>query len=241
MDKLKRSEVIYLIVGAILVAACFGFICYTRILGEREPLSVETYNFSSDAYDVRVINSATFEDFLEVKGIGEAKATAIIGYREALGGFESIYQIGDLSAVSDKLLEAIIEHFYGDKPDKEIGESSARSVPATDIIENTGIVASQDAPAVTTAPADDEAEHGETSETSPTQNSDAKHERTPVDINNADAETIAASLLVDISVAEEIVRVREAIHGYKTINELFLCNCVTEEIFKKISDFVIIS
>lgn len=240
MDKLKKSEVIYLIVGAILVAACFGFICYTRILNHSEPLTVEAYNFSSDAYDVSIINSATFDDFLEVKGIGEAKATAIINYREALGGFESIYQIGDLSAVSDNLLEAIIEYFYGDKP-AEVGENPSNAEPVIDISENIDAVASQDAPDVTTAPDEDEYEKSETKVTSSTQEREVEPKMTAVDINNADAEAIANSLLIDISVAEEIVRVRETIDGYESIRELFLCDHITEEIFEKISDFVIIS
>ena len=240
MDKLKPFEIAYLIVGAVLVTACFGFICYTRILGDDEPISIETYNFSSDAYDVAVINSATIDDFLEVKGIGEAKATAIINYREALGGFESVYQLGDLSAVSDKLLDAIIEHFYGDKP-TEAGDSTEKAEPVTDISENIDVVSSQDTPAVTTAPTNDKVENSETELTSSTQISESTRERTPVDINKADAETIANSLLIDISVAEEIIRVRETIDGYENIRELFLCTNISEEIFKKISDFVIIS
>lgn len=240
MDKLKPFEIAYLIVGAVLVTACFGFICYTRILGDDEPLSVETYNFSSDAYDVAVINSATIDDFLEVKGIGEAKATAIINYRDALDGFESVYQLGDLSAVSDKLLDAIIDHFYGDKP-AEVGDSTEKAEPVTDISENIDVVSSQDTPAVTTASTDDKVENSETELTSSTQISESTRERIPVDINKADAETIANSLLIDISVAEEIVRVRETIDGYENIRELFLCYNITEEIFKKISDFVIIS
>lgn len=240
MDKLKPSEIVYLVVGVILVAACFGLICSTRILGQSEPVSVSTYNFSSDAYDVEVINSASYEDFLEVKGIGEAKATAIVNYREALGGFESVYQLGDLSAVSDSLLEAIIEHFYGDNP-ADAGENPSDVEPETDISENIDAVSSQDTPAVTTAPVDDETEHSETDATSSTKKSEATCERVPVDINGADAQTIASALLIDISVAEEIVRIRDVIGGYSNIRELFLCDNVTQEIYEKISDFVIIS
>lgn len=65
------------------------------------------------SYDLTVINTATAEDFMSVKGIGEVKARAIINFRDSIGGFTDINQIKHLDGISDKLLANIIEHFYG--------------------------------------------------------------------------------------------------------------------------------
>lgn len=130
MDKLRLYEKLLLGLLSILFVVTFVLVAKQRMLEPNEPLSVESYDPSAEAYDVSVVNLATYEDFLNVKGIGAAKATAIVEYREALGGFDSVYQIANLTAVSDKLLDAIIEYFYeSDVEPIQTSESVVASLP----------------------------------------------------------------------------------------------------------------
>ena len=63
--------------------------------------------------DMSVINSATKEDLMEVKGIGDARSDAIINLRAAIGGFTDIREIANIDGISDTIIKALIEYFYG--------------------------------------------------------------------------------------------------------------------------------
>ena len=53
------------------------------------------------------INSATISDFLTLPGIGEAKAKAIISYRDSNGEFTKIEDIMNVSGIGNALFEKI--------------------------------------------------------------------------------------------------------------------------------------
>ena len=53
------------------------------------------------------INTATLEQLMELSGIGEAKANAIIAYRNEKGKFKSIEDIKDVSGIGEALYEKI--------------------------------------------------------------------------------------------------------------------------------------
>jgi competence protein ComEA len=53
------------------------------------------------------INSASREEFMELKGIGEKLSERIIAYREKLGGFVSIDQIAEVYGLSAETFEKI--------------------------------------------------------------------------------------------------------------------------------------
>lgn len=53
------------------------------------------------------INSGTLEQLQTLTGIGEAKASAIIEYRESSGGFKTIEDITKVSGIGDKTFEKI--------------------------------------------------------------------------------------------------------------------------------------
>ena len=53
------------------------------------------------------INSATKEQLLKIPGIGEAKAKAIINYREKNGDFKTIEDIQNVEGIGSKLYEEI--------------------------------------------------------------------------------------------------------------------------------------
>ena len=53
------------------------------------------------------INTATKEELMTLSGIGEAKATAIINYRNEHGIFNSIEEIKNISGISESIYEKI--------------------------------------------------------------------------------------------------------------------------------------
>lgn len=56
------------------------------------------------------INTASKDDFLSLKGIGEGKANSIIEYRNKNGNFEKIEDIKNVSGIGDSLFEKIKDY-----------------------------------------------------------------------------------------------------------------------------------
>lgn len=56
------------------------------------------------------LNTCTADDLTVLDGIGDAKASAIIAYRETLGGYTSVEQIKNISGIGDATYENIKDH-----------------------------------------------------------------------------------------------------------------------------------
>lgn len=53
------------------------------------------------------LNSCTAEELMTIDNIGEARAEAIIAYRDYLGGYTSVEQLKDISGIGDKVYASI--------------------------------------------------------------------------------------------------------------------------------------
>ncbi len=53
------------------------------------------------------INSATATELANLKGLGDAKAKAIVAYREKNGPFKSVDDLEQVSGIGDKLLASL--------------------------------------------------------------------------------------------------------------------------------------
>ena len=67
------------------------------------------------------INTATFEQWDAVPGIGEIYANRILAYRNTYGDFQRPEDLLHVSGIGEKTLDKIIEHFLGRLQDEDIG------------------------------------------------------------------------------------------------------------------------
>jgi len=62
-------------------------------------------NFQAVAADKLDVNSATVEQLVEIKGVGEVIAQRIVDYRQQHNGFTSLAELNEVKGIGDKKLE----------------------------------------------------------------------------------------------------------------------------------------
>lgn len=234
--KPKPFEILFLAVCLAAAAAAVTAVYLSRYRSNESEVYISSEQGIEESYDVSVINSAAREDFMSVSGIGEVKADDIIAYRTALGGFSRVGQLKDIRGISDALYQRIIDYFYGEKASEpeasEVTQPQVTSPPETSAPETSVLPKKTESKKETTTEPTEAAEEEETETIERTMRS--------VAINSASADEIADALMIDIKLAEEIVSLRETIHGFSAVQELDLCGGMTDEIYRRIKGFVII-
>lgn len=109
---LKPLELIVLILSVVIfISSALGmYVLRMKSTNEIDYLELAP----SVVLDISVINSASKDDLIKVRGIGDARAQEIIDYREILGGFTSVDQLLNLNFIGDTTLNNIIHCLYGD-------------------------------------------------------------------------------------------------------------------------------
>lgn len=233
--KLKASEIAFVAICIVCIVVGISVSAKVRNAEPSGVIDVSTPESADTNYPVEVLNNATAEDFMEISGIGQVKASDIIAFRDAIGGFKRAEQLNEVSGISDATFSKIIEHFYSE-PTAEPVETSADetvtepvTIPSEPETAAESITASQtaDSPKKTDAP-------------QPTTASEAEKAIREVDINAASAEEIADALLIDVELAENLVSLREQIHYFSSVEEIYLVDGMSGETYRRVKDYIII-
>lgn len=176
------------------------------------------------------INLVTYDQLLQINGVGEVTANSIINFRENYGIITDMDTLIEISGIGEAKLNLLKEYLYVDEHDRmttttepyEIPEIYVTTIPTTTTtIMTTTTTPTETLPPITT-----------TTEEPPKQ-------REPVNINTADADEIAQKLLISQEVAEKIVEIRGKITRYQRIEELLLVELLTAEEILEIQDYVL--
>lgn len=126
--KLKRIEAVFIALAAAALIFCAGF--FTGRSAKRDvnvrleepsqaeepsvpdtkapPASDGDGDASGGTETARInINTASAEELMLLPGIGEARARAIIDYREACGGFASGEELMEVSGIGQKIYDGL--------------------------------------------------------------------------------------------------------------------------------------
>ena len=76
------------------------------------------------------VNTASVAELSELKGIGDAKAKAIVEYREKSGPFKSVDDLQNVKGIGDKLLAKLRPQITVGTSDGSSGAASAAAAPA---------------------------------------------------------------------------------------------------------------
>ena len=232
--KLKPSEAVFLAISLVCIAVGIAMSVMMRTADPNEMIDLSVPESADTVYNPDVLNSATADDFMEISGIGQVKASDIIAFRDAIGGFKRVEQLKEVNGISDVIYAKIIEHFYSDieadpavtvadEPDAENATISQETEPVPDSTALQASKATEKTEAVVT-----------------TSSFETEKVMREVDINTATAEEIADALMIDIELAERITDLREQIHHFSSVQEIYLVDGIGNATYQRIKDYIII-
>ena len=174
------------------------------------------------------INLVTFEQLLEINGVGESVADNILSYRAMVGKIHDMRELLQLNGIGESRLRMLMQYLYVSDDDYIPFESDDNS-------ENTKVTT-----ASTTVP-DEIPQYTETTVSSEeiTESVPEEPHREQVNINSADAEELMRCLLITQEQADAIIALREQIGYFSAPEELLLTDAFTPSQIEEIRDYLI--
>ena len=109
-EKSKVSDAIKL-AGGLTDEAYTNDIDNDNYINDGDTIYIKSTNDYYNNIDSKInINSCSVNDLMSLSGIGEAKAKAIISYREEHGNFKSIDEIMNVSGISENVFNKIKDY-----------------------------------------------------------------------------------------------------------------------------------
>ena len=89
----------------------FKFPAWVNAKSKQEKFIFNQKTFVEKKMVPKDINTATAEDFVAIRGIGEVLAERIMKYRSSLGAFVSMEQLGEVYGLKPEVITELNEHF----------------------------------------------------------------------------------------------------------------------------------
>ena len=148
---------------------------------------------------------------MQIKNIGEVTANKIIEYRNSVGVISNLDLLLNINGIGEATLNILKQYLY--------------------ISDDVYQEMTQTKPTNTTTPPDTK-----TRKTTTTTNREYKS----VNINEASAKEISDCLLIDMSIAREIIDLRNKISYFSNLNELFYIDNFPKEIYDTRKNYILI-
>ncbi|MCD7741879.1 MAG: helix-hairpin-helix domain-containing protein [Ruminococcus sp.] len=184
------------------------------------------------------INTATYDQLIQIDGVGDATAQKILTFRSQKGKISSIEQLSEISGIGDKTVEKLKSYLY---VSSEYYSAYTTQTSATTTKTTTTKTTTTKATTTkkTTTTKKSTSKTTTTKKTTTTTAAEVQ-EYSYVHINYATAEEISEGLLLPIETAQEIVELRSLISYFSSIEELQYCDSISKSDIVEFWDYVII-
>lgn len=91
-------------IGAVLILTALNT---PRVYSENDVVTAPTATTETTVSYPLNINTATVEELMTIKEIGEVKAKSIVAYRNKIGSYKSLDQLCNISGINENILSKI--------------------------------------------------------------------------------------------------------------------------------------
>ena len=181
------------------------------------------------------INLVTYDELLQISGVGEHTAKSIIELRSSKGKITDMEQLLEIDGIGEGKLEMLCGYLFVAQGDYKKASTTTTVTTASTTKRTAATAASETTTARATV---------RTSKTQTATQTEQPREKKRVNISRADAGEIAECLLIELDMAQEIVDFREKIGFFSDTLELLYIEETDkrfdEKFYNSIKDYVYI-